>query len=939
MERGTGGRCPPMTLLASPAFFAVRRTAASGPLAPLADALAAELEPLLVGELFMPTEKAKLTRVGGRCSRDGSLLAFDPFDRTSHRCEQCGETYHGEAHYRAWLLWYQLWLAERAVHGALLFVLRRDDRHAELSERILAGYAERYLSYPNQDNVLGPTRPFFSTYLESIWTLQLCMAIDLLESGGRGGESTDAARERILGPSADLIASYDEGFSNRQVWNNAALLATGLLLGRRHQVEDALLGRSGLVALLDHALLADGSWYEGENYHLFAHRGLWYGVTIGEAAGLPVPGPLVERFQSGFALPFITALPDFTFPSRRDSQYGVSLRQWRFAELCELGLARRPGDERLRTALEELYSPAHPAGDTGRSRSAAEVERNLPPVRLDRSDLGWRSLLYALPQLPPLRSPQPPASVLLDGQGLVILRRDAGRVYLALDYGHSGGGHGHPDRLNLLLVDGATRWLDDMGTGSYVDPSLHWYRSTLAHNAPLIDGKSQASVDGELRAYEERGAAGWVEAAATIAPGVDVSRTLVVLADYAIERLSWRAPHDVQLDLPIHADGELKGIGTWAEGWLSGGNGLEDGFSFVRRAERGASRPRETKRLLAQEGDARAEAWILPATPAEWWRLSAPGAPGRGDARFHLARLRGGSGAITTVWSWRGAVTSAALNGEEVRVVLSDGTEHTHSRTAAGWRVAVDGAGARSLIELGGLVPPRPRPSTSPASAPPTTIPLHRSPPGRGWWSEANAFTRGNLFVVDLSEGQYRRSEQSWLEAGAPEATVLAGVRGSELVVEVFVRKRDVRFAPPDLVNELDNEHPDVNSDGIQLYVQLPAVGGAPLPAPAGWLIVPEHPAPRARATVLAGMNGSVPLAVEWKDASDGYAIHAAIALPGLERSAAFEIGFDVIVNEISPGRERRRGQLVLSGGGGEFVYLRGDRQAASKFLRFRVEK
>jgi hypothetical protein len=37
-------------------------------------------------------------------------------------------------------------------------------------------------------------------------------------------------------------------------------------------------------------------------------------------------------------------------------------------------------------------------------------------------------------------------------------------------------------------------------------------------------------------------------------------------------------------------------------------------------------------------------------------------------------------------------------------------------------------------------------------------------------------------------------------------------------------------------------------------------------------------------------------------------------------------IGLDVLVNETAPGRERRRGQLVLSGARGEFVYLRGDR-------------
>ena len=54
---------------------------------------------------------------------------------------------------------------------------------------------------------------------------------------------------------------------------------------------------------------------------------------------------LVARFDEAFATPFVTALPDFTFPSRRDSQYAVSLRQWRFAELAELGVVRRPDDD------------------------------------------------------------------------------------------------------------------------------------------------------------------------------------------------------------------------------------------------------------------------------------------------------------------------------------------------------------------------------------------------------------------------------------------------------------------------------------------------------------------------------------------------------------------------------------------------------------------
>jgi hypothetical protein len=46
-------------------------------------------------------------------------------------------------------------------------------------------------------------------------------------------------------------------------------------------------------------------------------------------------------------------------------------------------------------------------------------------------------------------------------------------------------------------------------------------------------------------------------------------------------------------------------------------------------------------------------------------------------------------------------------------------------------------------------------------------------------------------------------------------------------------------------------------------------------------------------------------------------------------------VALDVIVNEMPPWRERRRGQLVLSGGGDEHVYLRGDRQPVERLLPF----
>ena len=458
-----------MTILLRPESLESRRRIAAGALLPLVDSLRADMHRVLREAPAISGQKAMLTRDGGRCPIDGAPLEFDPFSPHAHRCPVCGTVQTGERHHRWWLMFAQLWRAERAVHAAVLHLLTDEPPLAAFARATLDEYAERYGRYPLDDNVLGPSRPFFSTYLESIWLIQLSIATDLLDAVDAGGESTARFRERVAAPSAALIRSYDEGESNRQLWNNAALLAAGCTLGDRALVEHAIHSPSGLIAQLGNGLLADGSWYEGENYHLFSHRGLWYGVTIAEGAGYEIPADLLARFQSGFSMPFLTAFPDLSFPARRDSQYGASLRQWRTAESCELGVARED-DARLTGALAALYADDIPHRDTGRWRSAAESERNEPASALSRADLGWRSLLFARESLPPLDHEAIP-SALLEGQGIAVFRRDGGEAYAALDYGHHGGGHGHPDRLNLLLARGARRILDDMGTGSYVDPS------------------------------------------------------------------------------------------------------------------------------------------------------------------------------------------------------------------------------------------------------------------------------------------------------------------------------------------------------------------------------------------------------------------------------------------------------------------------------------
>src|SRR6266576_1752476 len=88
-----------------------------------------------------------------------------------------------------------------------------------------------------------------------------------------------------------------------------------------------------------------------------------------------------------------------------------------------------------------------------------------------------------LPELPPATAPWTPITVLLESQGLAVLRNN-GR-YASLECGPQGGGHGHPDRLQLTLFADGVYWLPDPGTGSYVTPDLFWYRSCSRIGKPV----------------------------------------------------------------------------------------------------------------------------------------------------------------------------------------------------------------------------------------------------------------------------------------------------------------------------------------------------------------------------------------------------------------------------------------------------------------------
>lgn len=892
------------------------RVAEDADLGRLLDTLRARSERLLREMPPVPRVKAFLSRDGGVCPADGAPLAFDPWSPDRHTCTRCGQTVTGERHHSHWARAQHLWLAERAAELALIAVVATDDAAAERAIALLAIYEDLYLELPNRDNVLGPSHLFFSTYLESLWLTSWLAAAFILREAGRLPEDRIEGVNRVAEEAARIIADFNEGLSNRQTWHAAALTAIAAWFGDAELARTAVEERTGLVGHLADGFGEDGLWWEGENYHLFALRGVMQGIHWARAAGYDLleDDEIRRHFREALLAPARSALPDFTYPARRDSRYGVSLAEAPSLELWEIGRGWLDRDAELDSWLAALYALESPSRnpmlydawlhDAGRTVSEPH----------QRDQLSWWALTAIGPAPPPGQvAPWTPQSVLLAAQGLPVLRHSD--FYASVESGREIGGHGHPDRLHLTLHAGGAHWLPDPGTGSYVEPVLEWYRSALAHNAPRLDGENAGGEDAHCEAFESDGEWAWCRARAGA-----FRRTLVASPNLLIDVLDIAPEAEGVVELPWHLQGGITVTtpGTWEPTRFE--------HPFVSEPERFSPTTPGTFAVTAENPRSAMVLQALLVVPeSELLRAVSPGLPNtRTRQPFLLLRAKGGGRRWISVLSLAPAGATGPqlkfLEGnDQIEVTASGGVFRYHLSDAG---VTVDHDGQRRTLAGLRAAPGTRRPFFEPKEeAASAFAPFLHAPPALDGTLEG--FDHSAPLDLD-AEHQYRRSEEPY-DPDALSARAWINWDGEALYLAVAVTKPEVVLRPADAASlELDNEPEDINADGLQIYLGIDGTLEALLVTPQadGELTVRR----------LEGSDGAgIAVAGTWNPTDLGYLVTLRLQDERLAgHHAGAHLGFDLLVNEMHSGRIHRAGQLVWSGGGG-WIYLRGDRHDPSR--------
>ncbi len=436
----------------------------------------------------------------------------------------------------------------RAIRdGGLLYRVTGERRYAVRARAILLAYAARYRDYPlhniNAQPRIGGGRVGPQTLDEAVWLIPVAQGADLIWDTLSEADRAAVTEGLFLPAARDVILPHQLGIHNIQCWKNSAVGLTGFLLGDEALIAAAIDDpERGYRAQMAKGVQNDGVWFEGAwGYHFYTLNALWPLTEAARNSGIDLYG---EPLRKMFEAPIRLAMPNLMLPAFNDSSetpvrnslYELAYARYRDPlYLVALSGANRGNDYALWFGVDTI--PSEPAAPLG-SRNAAD-------------------------------------------SGYAILERGGGpqATWLCLKYGPHGGGHGHPDKNNIILYGRGRVLLPDPGTRPYGSP-LHreWDRVTLAHNTLVVDEASQAPATGKMLSFGNDYA---MTDAGAIYPGVRFIRTAALLSARLavfVDQVTADRPHT--FDLATHLAGRWKNTPAGEKASLPG----KEGYQHLRDA-------------------------------------------------------------------------------------------------------------------------------------------------------------------------------------------------------------------------------------------------------------------------------------------------------------------------------------------------------------------
>lgn len=454
-----------------------------------------------------------------------------------------------------------------------IYKLTGEKSYADYAGKQMLAYADVYPDWALHPakKEQSPGRMFWQNLNESMWLLNISQSYAAIKDT-LSQEQRDKIETNVLRNMAEFLSDGSpETFNkvhNHGTWATAAVGLTGYAIGDDEYVEQALMGldksgEAGFLKQMDKLFSPDGYYNEGPYYQRFA---LMPFVIFAQAVQKNNPehkifekrdGILkkaiyttIQQNYGGLFFPINDAIKDKGIKTR-ELLHGVAIAYELTGDKGLLAVSQAQGKHVLTPESRQLAKDIA-AGKT--------QPFDYKTMRLGDGEDGTEGAL-----------------------DIIRASQDPNDLALVVKNTSQGLGHGHFDKLGLLLYDAGVEVLRDYGAarflnveakygGHYLPENNKFAKQTIAHNALVVDETSH--FDGDVKignknaptlgVFSDTGDLKITSASIDTAyPDVSMDRTMAMITDAAFPRaivvdlMEAHSENTHQYDLPFYYNGQL----------------------------------------------------------------------------------------------------------------------------------------------------------------------------------------------------------------------------------------------------------------------------------------------------------------------------------------------------------------------------------------------
>ncbi|MGN6418191.1 MAG: heparinase II/III domain-containing protein [Pseudobacter sp.] len=382
---------------------------------------------------------------------------------------------------------------QQALACGIAFQITKDERYARYVKELLLQYAAVYNTWgrhPKRKQEPGG-KIFWQNLNDCVWQVYMIQAYDCVYNAIPAADRKKIEEDLFASVVKELSVVNGSIFNkvhNHGTWSVAAVGMTGYVTGRKEWVQQALHGtklddKGGFLAQLNQLFSPDGYYAEGPYYQRYAILPF---MLFAKAIHQYEPGFRIYDFRSGLLKKAVNTALQCTYTNKV------------FFPLNDAIKDKTYETEEMVYAVNIAYSDMQ-AGD-----DLLDIAQQQERVIISDAGLSVAKAIAAGKTKPFAYKPQ----WINDGAdgkggGIGILRSgpNSNQLCVVMKAGTQGMGHGHFDRLNLLVYDnngevfsdyGAVRFLnvETKNGGNYTKENDTWGKQTVAHNTLVVDEQS-----------------------------------------------------------------------------------------------------------------------------------------------------------------------------------------------------------------------------------------------------------------------------------------------------------------------------------------------------------------------------------------------------------------------------------------------------------------